>query len=69
LPRAASKAYLCATGQGEYLAMSLMNVQPHDGMVLVTTCDAIARADTIVASSWELMAAFASTRRRAARAQ
>jgi hypothetical protein len=68
-PGAAGKAYLCAAGQGEYLAMSLMNVQPHDGMLLVTSRDAIARACPTVASPPRPSAAFAATHRRAARAR
>jgi hypothetical protein len=50
LPGAAGKAYLCAADQGEHLALSLMNLQPHDGMLLVTSRDAIARACAAVAA-------------------
>ena len=46
LPGAAGKASLCAAEGGEHLVLSLMNLRPHDGMLLVTSRDAIARACT-----------------------
>jgi hypothetical protein len=63
LPGAAGKAYLCAADQGEHLALSLTNLQPHDGMLLVTSRDAIARACTAVAASPRPTASFAAPHR------
>jgi hypothetical protein len=55
LPGAPGKAYLCAAGQGQHLALSLMNLQPHDGMLLLTSHDAIARAcPASVSSPWPM---------------
>ena len=43
LPAAPGKAYLCAAEQGGHLALSLMNLEPYDRMLLVVSREAIAR--------------------------
>jgi hypothetical protein len=58
-PGVAGKAYLCTAEEGEHLALSLMNLEPHDGMLLVTSREAIARACPTVASPLRPSAAFA----------
>lgn len=63
LPGAPGKASLCAAEGGEHLALSLINLQPHDGMLLVTSRDQIARACTAVAASSAPSAAVAARRR------
>jgi hypothetical protein len=40
----AGKAYLCASDQGDKLVLTLMNLQPHNGTLLVISRDAIAEA-------------------------
>jgi hypothetical protein len=51
LPAAPGRVYLCAADQGEHLALSLSNLEPHDRMLFVTSRDALARACGAVASS------------------
>ena len=41
LPRAPGKAYLCTATKGEDIALSVVNLEPHDGMVVVTSRSAI----------------------------
>jgi hypothetical protein len=48
--RSAGRAYICAADRGEHLALSLMNLEPHDGMLLVTSREAIARTCPVLAS-------------------
>ncbi|MGH7128958.1 MAG: hypothetical protein ACREIV_10340, partial [Planctomycetaceae bacterium] len=60
LPGAGGRAYLGAADQGEDLALSLTNLQPHDGMLLVTSRDAIARTCPALASSRRRTASFAA---------
>ena len=60
LPGAAGKAYLCAAGQCEHLAMGLMNLQPHDGMLLVTSREVIARTCPALAAPLRPSDAFAA---------
>jgi hypothetical protein len=61
LPRAPGKAYLCGADQGQHLALSLVNLHPHDGMLLLTSRDRIARACPALASSRRPTARFALT--------
>jgi hypothetical protein len=62
LSGAPGKASLCVAEGGEHLAVSLMNLQPHDGMLLVTSRDQIVRACTAVAASSPPSAAVAARR-------
>lgn len=64
---AAGKAHLCAADQGEHLALSLMNLEPYDGMLLVTSRDAIVSACAAVASPRRLTASFTAPTHSAAR--
>jgi hypothetical protein len=59
LSGAAGKAYLCAADQGAHLALSLMNLEPHDGMLLVMSRDAIVRTCATVAAARRATAASA----------
>jgi hypothetical protein len=61
-PGAPGKAYLCAAEGGEHLALSLMNLEPHDGMLLVTSRDQILRACTAVTVASAPTAAVAARR-------
>jgi hypothetical protein len=63
LPRAPGQAYLCATDQGQHLALSLVNLRPHDGMLLVTSRDRIAQACSAMAASCPPNASVAARRR------
>jgi hypothetical protein len=68
LPGAPGKASLCAAQGGEHLVLSLMNLEPHDGMLLVTSRDEIARACTAVVSTSAPTASVAARRHSQARA-
>jgi hypothetical protein len=62
LPGAPGKASLCAAAGGEHLVLSLMNLQPHGGMLLVTSRDQIARACPAVVSTLAPTASVAARR-------
>jgi hypothetical protein len=62
LPAAPGKASLCAAAGGEHLALSLLNLQPHDGMLLVTSRDQIARACPAAVSTLAPTASVAARR-------